>query len=162
MTEEARPELLTRLRTARRARMAQRGDLSPVAAALYRTAELMEAEDREWQRKRWEHYVAGKAPRRSTKSTWGPLDPGQLLQHYGFLAAYGLDSMDQWQQVRITYTAPGGAGHQAWKAWVLECRAVYDEMKKLLLPKWVDSPSLTAADVRAIADQVAAGTAEEP
>ncbi|CAM5506886.1 hypothetical protein SANTM175S_07207 [Streptomyces antimycoticus] len=106
-----------------------------VIAALRQTADLMDMEGRD------------------------PQDPAQLLNSHAFRAAYGLDSMGQWQEVRRSYTAPGGAGHQAWKAWVLECRAVRDEMKKLLLPSWVDSPNLTADDVRAIADRVAAETA---
>ncbi|WP_211832766.1 hypothetical protein [Streptomyces asiaticus] len=42
MTEEARPELLTRLRTARRARMARRGDHGPVVKSLHDLADVME------------------------------------------------------------------------------------------------------------------------
>jgi hypothetical protein len=160
MTDEARAQLLNRPKTTRRARMARRGDLGPVAAALYRTADLMDAEDRKAERWAWERHAAGQFPRRAAKSAgWRPWDPAQLLTSHGFLAAYGLDSMDQWQQARRAYTAPGSAGHQAWKAWVLECRAVRAEMEKLLLPSWLDSPSLTSADVRAIADRIALETA---
>ncbi|MEU1787069.1 hypothetical protein ABZ553_14590 [Streptomyces sparsogenes] len=78
--------------------------------------------------------------------TWGP----------GFLAAYGLDSLNQFDEVRHSYRAPGGAGHEAWKAWLHERRAICAEMKKLLLPSWRDSPSLTPTRVRAIADRLAA------
>ncbi|MFD8516520.1 hypothetical protein ACFV27_36950 [Streptomyces antimycoticus] len=160
MTDEARAQLLNRLKAAQRARMARRGDLGPVVHALYQTANLMDADDRGRERRVWKEYAAGEHPRPITKSAgWGQQDPAQILAHYGFLAAYGLNSMDQWQQVRRAYTAPGGAGHKAWMAWVLKGRAVRAEMEKLLLPLWVGSPSLTAADVRAIADRVAAETA---
>ncbi|MFJ2202433.1 hypothetical protein [Streptomyces violaceusniger] len=105
--------------------------LAQLETAQHRTADLMDADGR------------------------GTQDPAQLLNSHAFLAAYGLDSMDQWSDVRRAYMAPDGAGHQAWKAWVLECRAVRAEMEKLFLPSWLDSPSLTSADVRAIADRFA-------
>ncbi|MGK3107941.1 hypothetical protein [Streptomyces sp. WAC05858] len=163
MTREARTELLTRLKTARRTRLGRRGDLGPVVKALHRTADLMDAEDRRRERSIWERHAAKTLPRPAAKSSgWGPWDPAQLMSRGpGWCAAYGLDSMDQWREVRRAYTAPGVAGHQAWKAWVLECRAVRAEMEKLLLPSWRDSPSLTADDVRAIADRIATETTEE-
>lgn len=160
MTNESHTELLTRLKTARRTRMGQRGDLGPVIHALYRTADLMDAEDRRRERALWERHATRMLPRRATKSPgWGPRDPAQLLNTQAFLAAYGLESMDQWSEIRRAYTAPGGAGHKAWMAWLHERRAVRAEMEKLLLPSWRDSPDLTADDVRAIADRVAAESA---
>lgn len=159
ITEKARLELLTRLKTAHRTRMGRRGELGPVVAALHLTADLMDAEDRERERGAWQHYMVSRHTRRPRPPFGWPQDPGQLM-HWGggFLAAYGLDARDpkeQWQQVRSAYTAPGGAGHQAWKAWLLECRAVHAEMGKLLVPSGLDSPDLTAANVRAIADRLA-------
>ncbi|MDX3232985.1 hypothetical protein [Streptomyces sp. ME19-01-6] len=154
MTEEARLELLTCLRTARRARLGRRGDLGPVVHALHHTADLMDAADRRRERHEWQQYIAGRRVRRPRPPFGWPTDPAQLMSWGpGFLAAYGLDSKEQWDEVRRTYTAPGGAGHKAWMAWLHERRAIRAEMEKLLLPSWRDSPSLTASDVRAIADR---------
>lgn len=156
MTPTAQAELLTRLRIQRRARLARRGDLGLLIAALYLTADCMDAWDRKMDGYSWVYWKQWKAnkrqgqprsrPTRQPGYRWGR-DIVEYLHHTSAGAA-SLDAMGAEMDRRRALD------RVAYRKWLRATGDVYDEMLRLIWPKGGPDPNVSSDDVRAIADRL--------
>lgn len=136
-----------------------------VAAALRRTAGLMDARQDVRTRREWLWYRRGQGPRPNRGAyiamdgTRRPVtqsvatDPAAVLA-FALPASYGLDSMSEWGRAwRERWTRDG---RPAARRWLEERRAIYAAMRELL-PSGPDSPPLTSDDVRRLAEAAEGG-----